>query len=134
MNKRIILFSLLLISLHTTGWSQLYRKTDNGVKTRIQSIDVEVQFFSPQIVRIIKLPAGAAVKNKSLAVIALPQKLPLAITAQKNELKVNSGSLQVTIDQQTGAIRFYTAQGNLLLQEKENGAHFSPSKDSGSYE
>ena len=132
--KRITSLLVLLISLHTTSWSQTYQKTENGLKTSVQSIDVEVQFYSPQIVRIIKQPSGASVKNKSLAVIASPQKLPLTITRQKNELKVSSGPLQVTINQQTGAIRFYGVGGNLFLEEKTNGTHFSPSKDSGSYE
>jgi alpha-D-xyloside xylohydrolase len=105
--KGIIALLVLMASIHTTSWSQTYQKTENGIKTSVPSMDVEVQFYSPQIVRIIKQPAGRSVKINSLAVIASPQKLPLAITTQKNELKVSSGPLQVTIDQQTGAIRFY---------------------------
>jgi alpha-D-xyloside xylohydrolase len=134
MNKRIILFSLLLTGLYNTVWSQTYRKTEYGIKTSIRSIDIEVQFYSPQIVRIIKLPAGATVSNKSLAVIASPQKCTLAVTTQNNELIVRSSALAVKINQQTAAIRYYTAKGDLLLQEKENGTHFAPSRDSNSYE
>jgi alpha-D-xyloside xylohydrolase len=132
--KRIISLLVLLISLHLTGWSQTYQKTGYGIKTKVKTTDIELQFYSPQIVRIVKLPSGAAASNKSLAVIASPQKLPLAISTQNNELIVSSPSLQVKINQQTAAIRFYTAKGNLLLQEKENGIHFAPSSDSGSYE
>jgi len=132
MNNRIIFFSLLLLG--NTAWSQTYQRTPNGIKARLQAIEVEVQFFTPQIVRIIKLPAGTTAKDTSLSVIALPQKEPLTVADQKNELIVSSPSLQVKLNRQTAAIRFYTPQGNLLLQEKEAGTHFSPSADPKSYE
>jgi alpha-D-xyloside xylohydrolase len=134
MNKRIFLFFLLLAGTTTTLRSQTFKQTPNGIKTNIQSMNVEVQFFSPQIVRIIKTPAGAATKSTGLAVIATPQKSALTVAAQNNELIVRSSALQVKIDQQTGAIRFYEARGNLLLQEKENATRFSPARDTGSYE
>jgi alpha-D-xyloside xylohydrolase len=134
MNKKIFFFPILLTGLQITASAQTYRKTETGIKTSIQAIDLEVQFFSPQIVRIIKQPAGASAGNKSLAVIAAPQKLPLAVTSQNNELIVRSSVVQVKIDQRTAAIRFYTVSGNLLLQEKDKGTQFSPSRDSNSYE
>lgn len=124
MNNRIIFFSLLLIS--NAAWSQAFQKTPNGIKARIQGTDVEVQFYAPQIVRIIKGQAGAPAKEKSLAVIAAPQKLPLTIADQKDELTVLSQAVVVKLNRQTATIRFYDTKGELLLQEKENGAHFSP--------
>jgi alpha-D-xyloside xylohydrolase len=130
-NRRIIFFSFLLLPI--TTWSQSYQKTENGIKARIQAIDVEVQFYTPQIVRIIKLPAGTTEKDKSLPVIAIPEKCALAVNAQNNELIVKSGSLQVNINRQTAAIRFYATGENLLLQEKENGTQFKPSGGSDSY-
>jgi alpha-D-xyloside xylohydrolase len=131
-NRRIFFFSFLLLPV--IAWSQTYQKTENGIKTSIRGTDVAIQFYAPQIVRIVKLPAGATAKNKSLAVIASPQKGPLTIADQKNELIVSSRSLQVKLDRQTAAIRFYAPNGTLLLQEKEGGAHFSPSADPESYE
>src|SRR5690242_20428962 len=124
MNNRTILFSLLLLG--NTAWSQSYQKTDNGIRAKIQGIDVEVQFYTPQIVRIIKLPSGSATREKSLAVIATPQKLQLAVADQKDELMVSSQVLQVKLNRQTATVRFYAPQGNLLLQEAESGTHFSP--------
>jgi alpha-D-xyloside xylohydrolase len=129
--KRIIVLAMLA-SLQTTGWSQVFRQTENGIKARIQAIDVEVQFFSPEIVRIIKLPAGGSVM-KSLSVIAAPQKWPVKVSTQKNEWIVSSSALQVTINRQTAAIQF-SAAGKLLLQEKEDGTHFSPAADTNTYE
>ncbi|MCS3795134.1 glycoside hydrolase family 31 protein [Niastella sp. OAS944] len=132
-NKGIILLPLLLFSLHTS-FSQVYQRTSNGIKARIQAIDVEVQFYSPQIVRIIKLPIGTTTKQKSLSVIASPQKLALTIADQKNEWVISSQALQVKLNRKTAAIQFYASPKNLLLQEKEDGTHFSPSADPKSYE
>jgi alpha-D-xyloside xylohydrolase len=131
--NRIIVLSVLLIGINITSWSQTYQKTEYGIKTSVGAIDVELQFFSPQIVRVIKLPAGASVKTKSLSVIAAPEKCALAVSTQNNEIIVNGGSLQVKINRQTAAIRFYATVESLLLQEKENGTHFTPSGGSDSY-
>src|SRR5689334_11192660 len=123
--KRIIFFFLLPV----TSFAQTYQRTPNGIKARIQAIDVEVQFYSPQIVRIIKLPAGTTAKEKSLSVIASPQKLALTIGDQKNEWVISSQALQVKLNRQTAAVQFYASLKNLLLQEKEEGTHFSPGAD-----
>ena len=131
MHIRIIIMCLVLTG---KAWSQSYQRTPNGIKARIQAIDVEVQFYSPQIVRIIKLPAGTMAKEKSLSVIATPQKLALTIADQKNEWVVSSQALQVKLNRQTAAIQFYASPKNLLLQEKVDGTHFAPSADANSYE
>lgn len=131
-NRRIIFFTFLL--LPTIVFSQSYQRTPNGIKARIQAIDVEVQFYSPQIIRIIKLPAGTIAKQKSLSVIASPQKLALTITDQKNEWVVSSQAVQVKLNRKTAAIQFYALPNNLLLQEKEDGTHFSPSAEPKSYQ
>src|ERR1043165_5452858 len=99
--KKIVFFSIVLLGLHNTSMAQAFQKTPNGVKAGIQGADVEVQFYTPQIVRIIKLPAGSMAKEKSLAVIAAPQKLPLTITDQKDELTISSQLLEVKLNRQT---------------------------------
>jgi alpha-D-xyloside xylohydrolase len=132
-DKRIIVLLVLLIGIPVIAWCQAYQKTATGVKTSIGAIELEVQFFSPQIVRVIKLPAGASVKTKSLSVIAAPEKCNPVVRSLNNELIVSSSALQVTINRQTAALRFDAAAGNRLLQEKENGTHFAPSVASGSY-
>ena len=35
------------------AWAQDYQKTAYGIKTTVNDVDVEVQFFSPSVVRIV---------------------------------------------------------------------------------
>lgn len=51
-----ILAFCLAVSINTKA--QSWQKTESGLKTEINSINVEVQFYSPSIARIIKSPVG----------------------------------------------------------------------------
>jgi alpha-D-xyloside xylohydrolase len=128
-NRRIIFLSIALIGISLNVWSQTYQQTPTGIKTTVNSVGIEVQFFNPQIVRIVKYPAGASLKKESLVVIAPAQKIPIATKQEKGVLNISSKSLQVKIDQQTGSVSFYAVPGNMLLGENTNGISFMPAKD-----
>ena len=38
--------------------AQPYQKTGMGVKTKVNAVEVEIQFYSPTMVRILKWPEG----------------------------------------------------------------------------
>ena len=42
-------------------------------------LEIEVQFFSPEIVRILKYPAGNAVEKRSFAVVMQPEPCRFAL-------------------------------------------------------
>lgn len=128
MKTRILLVAALTF-LFQGAFSQSYQRTSSGVKTTINSVNVEIQFFSPDIVRILKSPEGVSNEKKSLSVIKVPEKTLLKVNQQDNILSVNSALVQVKLSQQTGQISFYSASGTLLLSEKEAGIQFVPTKD-----
>ena len=68
MRKSLLI--LALCSLPIFVWSQKYQETENGIKTSIneKKIDVEVQWFTPNSLRILKTPLGKTVEKKSLSV------------------------------------------------------------------
>jgi alpha-D-xyloside xylohydrolase len=105
-NRRISFLSIVFIAISFNVLSQTYQQTPTGVKTTVNSVGIEVQFFDPQIVRIVKYPGGASLKKESLVATASPQKIPLITKQEKGALKISSKSLQVIIDEQTGAINF----------------------------
>ena len=47
---------------------KIIRKTSSGIKTTVNAVDIEVQFFAPAVARIIKSPEGVAYEKESLSV------------------------------------------------------------------
>lgn len=67
-----LFFSLSLMV--TTMHGQTYQQTANGVKVQIGCLDVDLQFYSPSIVRVMKSPEGEKMTKKSFSVIKTPEK------------------------------------------------------------
>jgi len=128
--RQPLLFLLLIVTLSTQA--QSWQKTNAGIKTTINKVDVEIQFYTPATVRIIKSPGGSAFTKKSLSVIAAPQQLKLNIKEQAGVLTVKSERTSVKCNLASGAISFFTNSGIALLQEKENSTAFKPFNDAGS--
>lgn len=87
----------------------------NEVEFTTKSCDIKVEFYTPSIVRIVKVPTGHTFNKKSLVVIANP--LDVAITRNGN--KITSDSLSITVDK-LGRITFKNKKGKLLLKEKNS--------------
>jgi alpha-D-xyloside xylohydrolase len=129
---RIAVFFLFCsLAMSSSVFSQSYEKTDLGVKADIGALEVEVQFFSPSIVRILKWPQGSDFSKESLSVIKSPQSMDLEITETGDELLVSSGVLTAALNLKNGRVVFTTPGGIALLNEKEAGASFIDFDDAG---
>ena len=130
MRKSLLI--LALCSLPIFVWSQKYQKTENGIKTSIndKNIDVEVQWFTPNSLRILKTPLGKTVEKKSLSVIAKPNKSGVRIaTSDNSRIVMKSPVLTVTLNTENGIITYAKTDGTILLKENENSKPFTPMKD-----
>ena len=124
---------LLIISLvcfFAQANAQSYTRTAFGIKTSAKGNDIEIQFFTPRIVRVLKSPLGTTVVKSSLCVIQGPQKQELNIHANESGITINSSALQVKLNRLDGQITFTDAKGIQLLNEQPGGANFTPFKDS----
>jgi alpha-D-xyloside xylohydrolase len=101
------------------------------VKTNINSMDVEVQFFSPSIVRVVKSPEGKRYKKESLSVVKTPEKVDLTVVEQENIVSMSSSELKVDLNLTTGKIVFLDVNGNQLFAEKDYGTQFTDFNDAG---
>jgi alpha-D-xyloside xylohydrolase len=130
MNKKLpIIITLLLTGL--LGWSQKYTKTAQGIKTNVNNNDITVQFFSPDIIRVLKAPHGIAYEKKSLSVIKKPEASTILKIAQTgNTLHIDSKSTNVTLDLGTGQVAFADHKNKTLLEEAKTGVDFTPVMDS----
>ncbi|HSC39939.1 MAG TPA: TIM-barrel domain-containing protein, partial [Chitinophagaceae bacterium] len=122
--KYVVPMIAMLIFQH--GISQNYQKTELGIKLNTQSVQVEIQFFNPQTVRVIKSPEGVPFVKKSLSVIKEPLKTDVAITEQGNKIILTSSAMKVQLDEQTGKVSYFTPQGAPLFTEKDYGIQFTP--------
>jgi alpha-glucosidase (family GH31 glycosyl hydrolase) len=95
--KQNIIFAFCLL-LASSANAQEYQKTDLGIKANSQSMTIEIQFFSPTIVRVVKYPEGN-VLNKDEAIYGFGQqqteKLNMRNTKVKMQQKAPYASLPI---------------------------------------
>ena len=132
MRRSIIIMALCLLTSWT--WAQEFQKTSSGIKTAIsgKQTDIEIQWFGPNTLRVLKTPQGKSVKKESLSVIAYPQNSGIKITTPGNGcIVMTSQTLTVTLNPQTGIITYAKPNGDTLLIEQENVKAFTPINDAG---
>lgn len=132
MRRSIIIMALCLLTSWT--WAQEFQKTTSGIKTTIsgKQTDIEIQWFGPNTLRVLKTPQGKSVKKESLSVIAQPQNSGIKITTPGNGcIVMKSQTLTVILNPQTGIITYAKPNGDALLIEQENVKAFAPVNDAG---
>ena len=130
--KKIIflVISIVLIFCFNTN-AQSYEKTEKGVKSVINSQEVEIQFFSPSIVRVLKWPEGNTFEKKSLSVVKTPEKTDFSVKKQGDKLTLKSKSLSVVLNLKSGKVNFTTPRNKSFLTELEQSSTFTDFDDAG---
>ena len=131
MIKKIFLIISFVSALSINIGAQSYQKTDLGAKAAINSIEIEIQFYNPSTVRILKSPVGKSFEKNSLSVIESPQKSSIKFKQSGNELKLRSEKIQVDLNLKNGKVSFTSPDGKPLLNEKEGGVEFTDFNDAG---
>ena len=110
--------------------AQEYQKTDHGIRTTVNGVDVELQYFSPTVVRVVKTPAGKRVDKQSLAVVAKPGEVSFKASAKNGSIVLDSKGVDVSINASSGVLAF-SVDGKELLHELQTGEMFTPFDDAG---
>lgn len=129
--KRNIIILSFLIAFSVLGYSQPYQKTGLGVNAKINSIDVEIQFYGSSIVRVVKSPDGSSFKKESLSVVKTPEITACSVKQTGDDLSLKNKNIEVILDLKNGKVIFKDAKGKVLLAEKETGAAFAGFDDAG---
>ena len=119
----------MLLFLAAPTFAQDFQRTKLGVKTNVQHMNIEVQFFSPTIVRILKSPEASSFNKQSLSVIKNPGQTALVVNEENNTVHLKSASVQVALNLKTGKVSFSDLQGHPLFTEKDSGARFTDTKN-----
>ena len=131
MKKKSLIIVLIAFVLVFDCKAQTYQKTGLGVKSIINSIEVEIQFYNPSTVRILKFPEGKFVAKKSMSVIEVPQKTDFSIDREGDELSLKSKGVHLKLNLKNGKISFLHNEDGMLLKEKLDGAMFTDFNDVG---
>ena len=95
----VLAFLMFIVS---NSRAQVYKAIDNGIKATVNSIDVEIRFYSPSIVRIVQSPQGRSFSKESLSVIKQPQKVAVSVKQQGDLLQLTSEKLRVGLNVKSG--------------------------------
>ncbi len=131
MKRRTCLLVVLLFLVSVNSEAQNVQRTSYGIKSIINSIDVEIQFYNPSTIRILKSPEGKPFAKKSLSVIETPEKTAFSEKQTGDELVLQSERLQVRLNMKNSKISFSTSTGEPLLREHKEGVAFKDFNDAG---
>lgn len=130
---KLLTFNLsmsLVFVISLASKAQTYQRTELGIKAEINSVEVELQFYNPSTVRVLKHPEGKAFTKQSLSVVQTPRKTAFSVKQQGDELSLKSEKLQISLNLKSGKVSFTNNEVH-LLSEKESGCSFINFDDAG---
>ena len=125
----ITIFIFILFSV--IGFAQSHNKTNLGVTANVNSMDIEIQFYGPSIVRVIKSPKGKSFIKESLSVVKTPEDAVFSLKQNGDDLLLKNKKIEVSLNLTSGTVNFRNTQGQNLLSEKEASSTFIDFDDAG---
>ncbi|MBR7035882.1 MAG: DUF4968 domain-containing protein, partial [Bacteroidales bacterium] len=108
-----------------TSCSKNYKKTDNGiVVTTTDKQQVRLQVVSPTIIRVTATVEDEFSKKESLVVLPQEKCDDWNVTEENGFVTVSTAFVSASVNEKTGIVTFKDMDGNVLLQESDNGKSF----------
>ncbi len=118
--------SFILVALSSISFAQVSTSAD-GFTAKVKGVDIKVQFYSPDIVRVFKTTSTSSLeKKKSFVVTMNPQTTALSVSQQQGKVIAKSSALEVSLNLETGGIQFNDLSGKRILAEKDYGVQLMP--------
>ncbi len=111
-----IFLSVLLLVIASTTWGQSFEKTNSGIKAKVSGTEIELEFYTPNTVRVTKTPVGGERAAESYAVILKPERVKVGIRQKNSDVEIGTAQLNVTLSLETGKMAF-ASKGTVLLRE-----------------
>lgn len=92
-------------------------KTNAAIKVAINGTQLQLEFYTPKIVRVIKSKETLTALPAHLYIQALPKSVTVISSAKGNLLTYKTGEIQVNIDKTTGAVSFIQNNKTLLRED-----------------
>ena len=116
--KTIPVFVFLSIILVCNIGAQDFEQTQNGLKVVVNSVNVELEFYNPSTIRVIKSPVDWKYTKESLSVVEKPQMINPSIRQKGDVVTLKSSNIGVSINIKSGLINFFDNKNKSLLKEK----------------
>lgn len=127
--KKYLLFVMLLCFFGTIS-AQNYTRTVNGITSSVSGMNVNISFYTDDIVRVVKFPSGISWEHPNLTVLLKPNNVNFKVIDKgPKAVELSSSKITVDYDTKTGRVTFFSNKGNILLTEKDYGTQFTPRKD-----
>lgn len=131
MKRSIIFFALiyLFITHQCTPDQHIVSYIQNGIQLETEEINLKVQFYADNIVRIVKWEPGGSPEKHSLAVIK--NKLPdiqLQISEKLRYVNISSKRIELIVSKEDGEIKYSGLNTGTILMESEKPV-FTPFKN-----
>jgi alpha-D-xyloside xylohydrolase len=124
-------FCLALFLANAKGAVANSQKLSDGAQFTVDGNTLRVEFWSANIVRVTYVNGAELPTNKSLSVIAVPEKVRLKRSENDRAFSLSSSGIKVQIDKQTGVVSFFDAANQSLLQELAQGRKMTPATVAG---
>jgi len=112
-----VLTTALLFLVGTTLLGQT-KKIENGVVLTRTGASIKIQFYSENIVRVVKWCKGGSPEKLSLSVILKsPPNLPVHSVENDTDIILSSPRLSVKLSKETGSIEYLSSDGKTILRE-----------------
>ena len=124
MRKTLLLFIASSLPMLLSGQ---VKTTDSGFSASVRGVDVKVEFYTPDIVRVFKTSSTSDLSRKKDFVVVLePQSPKVQVINGDGSVTARSSALEVSMDLTTGKIQFNSLSGEKILSEQEYGVKFVP--------
>ncbi len=114
-----------VLNMTSIAQENTFRRINDGIIVSTEALNVKVQFYAPNIVRIEKWPFAGTAKKTSLSVIMKePPATKIKIQIKNNLAELSSGKLKTVVSLVDGKVEFLDPNGTEILNEDTVG--FTP--------
>ena len=129
MKKGLTLLFACLLGASVQGGN--VEPTPRGVRVQTDDLCMEVECFTPSIIRVKKFPLNTAPEKQSLSVVMQPERVKFRIREGDDCVTLSTSEVTVVLDPARNAVRFVGRDGRTLLREDDSSAEFRPFDDAG---
>ena len=113
-----IILVFILISLRCTTYQSDVKPVVNGVRVETKNLNVRVQFYDRNIVRITKFLPENTVEIRSLTVVkTIPENIAVDVKEDETSVILSTDKLRVSISKEDGSLKFRKSDNTPLLME-----------------